>query len=363
MKLQTIARIAAKALDQRVARATHRTPRSMPLLYAEVIKACNLRCVMCGFPSHYPDRGALLSTGEWLAVIDDAASLGAEVVSFGGGEPFLREDLLTLIEAVGRRGMAMHVNTNGTRIPDEVADQLADAAHLHLALSLDHCDPKTNDAIRGKGVHEAVQRASETLRRRAPAVGRSLNVVVGGHSSGSLRPTVELAARWGMEAIKFQPVHANLAHAHRPQAIPSAVAVQPGQVQALAAELQSARHLAVDLGLSCSSGAFIEGFAPFWQGSARLACYAGYLYGNVDPFGFFGPCYDHMTPLNVREIGLKAAWEHAQMQQARQQVKACRSICWNNGNAEPSLRLSAHAMLREPAQVGRDMRLNLRAGR
>lgn len=331
----------------------------MPLLYIEVIKACNLRCRMCGFPSAYPTRGAELTTDELRAIFDDAVRLHTEVVSLGGGEPFLRKDIFALIDAVAERSMAMHINTNGTKIDVSAASRLGSGVdggrHLHLALSLDHVDTEPNDSIRGRGVHAAVSSANALLQAHAPNVRRSLNVVVGQHSVGSLERTVEWAARHAMIAIKFQPMHSNLAHRFDTDLNVTDMTVDQDHIDALGDELRRARQLALDLGLATSSAAFVDGIPAYWRGSSKLDCYAGYVYGNLDPYGFLQPCYDHSEPLNVRKIGLVAAWQSASMQRMRAKVRACSNACWNNGNAEPSLRLSARNVLTDPAQIVRDL--------
>ena len=351
--------LATVAVQQKLARATATVPATMPLLYVEVIKRCNLRCQMCAFPSHYPDRGVLLSTDELLQIMRDARELQTRIVSFGGGEPMLRDDILELVQAARENGQALHINTNGTRIDEAVARRLSRADHLHLALSLDHIDAGPNDAIRGRGVRASVQRANDLLRAFAPAVRRSMNVTVGAHSLGSLERTVERAFEWGMVGVKFQPVHHNLGHRYGPGDTPQEMAVTPATARQLGDEVRAAALVAKDLGMATSSDAYVDGMQPYWRGQAQLKCYAGYLYGNIDPYGFLGPCYDHMQPLNVREIGIVAAWRSERMQRMRAAVRGCSNVCWNNGNAEPSLRMSARKVLAQPDQLFRDIALNL----
>jgi len=323
----------------------------MPLLYVEVLKECNLRCVMCGYPTDYPTRGKRLTTDELKGIISDALELNTRVVSFGGGEPFMRRDIHDLIEHVGGLGMSMHINTNGTRIDEKRARRLSAANHLTLALSLDHGDPDKNDALRGESVFAHVESAALALRRWAPTVATTLNCVVGPHNERSIDKLVDLAARWGMQAIKFLPLHTNLGHRYKEDGLPDSLVGDPGHSRRLGAALEQARARAVSLGLETSSRAFLDRIPDYLDGTLEFPCYAGYLYGNIDPYGFMFPCYDHTEPLNVRDVGLLAAWRSDEMQRMRERVRGCQNPCWNSGNAEPSLRMDPTVSLRDPRQL------------
>ena len=126
-------------LDQQLARRRGVPPRWMPLLYLEVTRECNLSCTMCGFPAGYPGSGEPLTTAEIRTILDAAVhQLRTQVVSFGGGEPFLRADLPDLIDHADRLGLSVHVNTNGTLVDARCADRLARCGKLAIFVSLDH---------------------------------------------------------------------------------------------------------------------------------------------------------------------------------------------------------------------------------
>ena len=58
--------------------------------HLEVAARCQLACSYC----YARDRPATeLSTSQWKAIISDLASYGVFQITFGGGEPTLREDL------------------------------------------------------------------------------------------------------------------------------------------------------------------------------------------------------------------------------------------------------------------------------
>ena len=328
----------------------------MPLLYLEVTRECNLDCVMCGYPSGYPLRGEPLTTDEIRIILDDAThQLHARVVSLGGGEPFLRTDIFDLIEHAQRLGLTVHINTNGTLMDAQCVDRLARFPRLALVFSLDHPQPAANDAIRGAGVFHRCEAAITLLRQRAPGIHIGLNTLIGGHNLGALEQMVDLACRWGVHGIKFMPLHENLAHRWTDRSSPAVMRVEEGQVAGLTRELLRATSRARQLGLATSSRAFVQGVPAFHRGLARPPCHAGYLYGNIDPYGNLLPCYDHMEPLDVRAVGLRAAWRSEAMNRMRARVRSCNARCWNSGNAEPSLRLSLRNVASDPTALLADL--------
>ena len=89
-------------------------------------------------------------------------------VWFTGGEPFLHEDILTLIDLALERG-ALGILTNGMLIDDAMAQALAKRFrtapyNLEIRVSLDGATRDENDKVRGKGVFD---KACEGIRNMA----------------------------------------------------------------------------------------------------------------------------------------------------------------------------------------------------
>jgi MoaA/NifB/PqqE/SkfB family radical SAM enzyme len=96
---------------------------------------CNLKCGMCNFWKQEP--GSELETGEFFKIIDDLAGLGTKAISFSGGEPLLRKDIFGLIKYGKRRGLIVHLATNGTLVDEENARKLRDSEIDAISVSLD----------------------------------------------------------------------------------------------------------------------------------------------------------------------------------------------------------------------------------
>jgi radical SAM protein with 4Fe4S-binding SPASM domain len=99
--------------------------------YVEITRRCNLRCRMCqyiGWLEHCPPeekKAGELTTEEWRGVIDQFPHWS--LATFTGGEPFVREDFLDLLDYASAR-LRTHFISNATLI-----DEARAAAAVRLA--------------------------------------------------------------------------------------------------------------------------------------------------------------------------------------------------------------------------------------
>lgn len=119
--------------------------------------ACTADCPGCASRRslHRSVRGeTLLSYGDWVRIMEDGRSLGAELLTISGGEPTLYRELPQLIrEAVGL-GYKVVVNTNGSRIVPEYAETLAKAGVHAVRISIYSRSGEVHDSIRRcRGLH------------------------------------------------------------------------------------------------------------------------------------------------------------------------------------------------------------------
>jgi radical SAM protein with 4Fe4S-binding SPASM domain len=104
-----------------------------------------------------------MSTDEVMGLIDQAAELGVPHMSFGGGEPLVREDIFKLLKYATDNGIAVELLSNGTLIDDDVAKKLASYGISAVSISLDSATPQTHNAIRRADCFDTVIHAMESL--------------------------------------------------------------------------------------------------------------------------------------------------------------------------------------------------------
>lgn len=143
----------------------------------EITGRCNLVCRHCLSADLRLNVGRELSLDESTRVVDELAAADVFQINFGGGEPFLRDDFLSILAYAQAQGITTCVSTNGTTLTAEIVDRLLRMRHLFLQVSLDGASAMTNDAIRGRGTFA---RILEGVRRLSAAglPDLSLNMVV-----------------------------------------------------------------------------------------------------------------------------------------------------------------------------------------
>lgn len=142
-----------------------------PVVVWNVGQRCNLKCVHCYSKSQNREYTGELSTEEGKALIEDLSRFGSPVILFSGGEPLLRQDLLSLAQLATERGMRAVISTNGTLITGKMAGDLQKIGLSYVGVSLDGLQ-ETHDRFRGvKGAFEAALKGIRHCREAGIKVG------------------------------------------------------------------------------------------------------------------------------------------------------------------------------------------------
>lgn len=123
-------------------------------LRVSVTDRCNLHCSYCtgSSPVHRLARENLLSSKAIVRIIRVAGEMGVTRVRLTGGEPLLRPDLTSLIEAIHQiPGIAdISLTTNGSFLAQN-AEHLKQAGLNRINISVDSFNPQTYRRITGNG--------------------------------------------------------------------------------------------------------------------------------------------------------------------------------------------------------------------
>jgi len=138
----------------------HLTGRRQPInVYLAVTNRCNLKCYYCY--GEYADRKGWreFTTEELLTLIDELGREGTRLLQLQGGEPLLREDIGILVDRVRHNGIICDLITNGVLVEKkfEVVKKLDS-----ICISLDGRE-RINDRNRGEGTFAQTMRAIELV--------------------------------------------------------------------------------------------------------------------------------------------------------------------------------------------------------
>jgi MoaA/NifB/PqqE/SkfB family radical SAM enzyme len=124
-----------------------------PVLILSVTNDCNLSCQGCYACSQNRDRSAELSSEDISRVVEEAVHLGVCVVMIAGGEPLLKQGILSLPKAHPDTLFVMF--TNGLLLDTSAIQAAAGARNFILVISLEGSKELT-DERRGEGLYDAV---------------------------------------------------------------------------------------------------------------------------------------------------------------------------------------------------------------
>jgi MoaA/NifB/PqqE/SkfB family radical SAM enzyme len=105
----------------------------------ELSNQCNLHCKMCWFHGETgignKFRGQELETSEIFKLIDQIAEYKPKIY-LGGSEPFIRQDLIAILEYIKSRDLTVSFATNGTLMNFEKIAAIVDMKH-DIKISID----------------------------------------------------------------------------------------------------------------------------------------------------------------------------------------------------------------------------------
>lgn len=177
-------------------------------LKLKLISACDYRCQMCG---HWREPVERLTTTQVLAVLREAAALGARSVIFSGGEPTLHRGLTAAVQEARALGLRVTLASNGGALRPGRLEELLSAGVDQLNVSLDSPMAAVHDEIRGvPGSHGQIVaglgRAAELGHRVA------LKTVVTRCSAPTLAALPALADQAPLQSLSLTLVTANEEH-------------------------------------------------------------------------------------------------------------------------------------------------------
>jgi len=128
-------------------------PHRMDLIVSAMIKDgkynCPLHCKACyamGQPMMRVERE--LSTREWKMIIDRCWQAGIPQLTFTGGEPLMRDDIVEMVAYAHKH--VTRLNTNGVRLTTQLAQKLFQASLDGIQITLYSHNSDTHDQLVGK---------------------------------------------------------------------------------------------------------------------------------------------------------------------------------------------------------------------
>ncbi len=149
-------------------------PHRMDIMVSAMTKDgawhCNQKCVHCYAAGQQCADEAELATEDWKKIIDKCKEAKIPQLTFTGGEPTMREDLIELIDY--SRWFVTRLNTNGIKLTPEYCTQLKEASLDSAQITFYSAEPSIHNRLVGAEKYE------DTVKGIKNALAAGLNISI-----------------------------------------------------------------------------------------------------------------------------------------------------------------------------------------
>jgi MoaA/NifB/PqqE/SkfB family radical SAM enzyme len=205
--------------DHLLARCLHPpTPKGYSFVF-DVTRDCNLQCTGCGVNAVHKSNNSLglsntdLSFTQVISVIEQIASF-TEIrninasINFGGGEPFLRKDMVDIISETRSIMPKAHISidTNGTILEPIIMEKIA-ASLSNIGFSLDGLEPTHNHLRDPSGVDSSYSKCVRLINSAISLGVADIVEVTSVATRQNLKELPMLASFLGKLGVKNYSIH------------------------------------------------------------------------------------------------------------------------------------------------------------
>ena len=112
---------------------------------------CNQKCLHCYAAGQDEAETKELTTAEWIEAIDKIKAIGIPQITFTGGEPTMRNDLVELIDHA--QWFVTRLNTNGIRLTPDLCEKLVNASLDSVQITLYSDKEEIHNKLVGASMH------------------------------------------------------------------------------------------------------------------------------------------------------------------------------------------------------------------
>lgn len=180
----------------------HRITDRITWAYVDPTTACNMSCQWCYSSSNdgasklrYMNRKQMEHTMQMLV---DA---GIQQVSFGGGEPLMYPGIAKWVSWLTKKGIIVHINSNGFFLSRELANELAGNGLEQVQINVESIEPEIHDQVRGRqGSHKRALEAIEYALRAGIIV--ASQIVVTKKNMDDVLPIIGFCRHLGVQRCR-----------------------------------------------------------------------------------------------------------------------------------------------------------------
>jgi len=297
-------------------------------LYGTVIVTyrCNARCNMCDC-FKYPTEPSEEITLEVIKKLPEMA-----FTNITGGEPFIRQDLPEIVEALYEKTNRIVISTNGF-FTDRILSLCKRFTNIGIRISIEGLT-ETNDKIRG--IPNGFERGYQTLKTLVDMGHKDIGLAmtIQDINCEDLVPLYKIAEKLGLE-FATATLH-NSFYFHKAN-------------NRISDQYRISKNIELLINEMLKSKSPKQWFRAYFNHGL-----INYIYGNprllpcdmskngffIDPFSDVIPCNGMVQKAvmgNLKDQNWEMLWNSEQANEVRKQTKSCDRHCWMIGSASPAM--------------------------
>lgn len=171
-------------------------------LYLEITSKCNLKCRHCYLGDHYVNSE--LPLDKLISLIDECIALQGDTIMISGGEPFLHEDINSLLDYVCKKNCKVITLTNGTLIDDQFIRYLSKYKNLFVQISIDGMSDASHDFLRSQGMLKRTKNNIDKLISAGLCSKISLSYVINKLNRSEIPVLLEWCKQVNIKKVSFK---------------------------------------------------------------------------------------------------------------------------------------------------------------
>jgi MoaA/NifB/PqqE/SkfB family radical SAM enzyme len=318
-------------------------PISINLL---ITSRCNSKCVTCD-SWKLDDHAHELTTDDYRRLAKETADLGIPIVTIGGGEPVLRQDLWEIIGAFKEAGRIVQLTTNALTMRADQRRKMFESGLDRVTVSVDSHIPEIYAKIRGVDALPSVkENLLALLRERPEHLEVDTNTVLCADNAETFLETIDALISWGVPKTNFSAVTTSKDNYLMVDGKQNLSVCPRTLVSQIVAGLMDRKRRTRAIS---ASSAFVHGLIPYFEHPDELVypCLAGYLTLDVFQDGAVHGCGNLPAFGNVREGSLTEIWKSRAAQKNREEMaKGHCPNCYLSCKAELAIAANPKYLLR-----------------
>lgn len=167
----------------------------------EITNQCNYSCEYCIFSSTGKKPRGELSYEKAIQTLEELRLYGFNYIKFTGGEPFIREDFLNILNYAKKLNFDFDLSTNASFINEEISRKLHLLQLQFIHVSLDGYNLESHEFVRGKKSFDKTMAGLKNLLKYNKNI--RLGCVIHSQNDNHLSKIVSLANQLKVKEIIF----------------------------------------------------------------------------------------------------------------------------------------------------------------